>query len=104
MANWKNRFQRPKDTSNDVFAYLNRKTGMAYHSNEFYIRKCKGEDLDDFELIRNKDVTPALTKQVLEALKATIEKQALGKKIALSPSTDPEHEHTPSTLSPSPEV
>jgi len=103
MANWKNRFQRPKDTSNDVFAYLNRKTGMAYHSNEFYIRKCRGEDLDDFELIRNKDVTPALTKQVLEALKASIEKTAQ-KMSGQSPSTDPEPTHTPSTLSPSPEV
>jgi len=103
MANWKNRFQRPKDTSNDVFAYLNRKTGMAYHSNEFYIRKCRGEDLDDFELIRNKDVTPALTKQVLEALKASIEKTAQ-KMSGQSPSTDPEPTHTPATLSPSPEV
>jgi len=104
MPHWKAAFQRPRDTSNDIFAYLNKDTGMAYPSNEFYIRKCKGEDMTGFVAVKNKEVTPELTKQVLEALKATIEKTALGQKTALSPNTDPEHSHTPSTLSPSHEV
>lgn len=100
---WKERFYRPRDTSNDIFAYLNKETGVAYPSNEFHIRKCRGEDMTGFVAVRNKEVTPEFTKQVLENLGRTIEK-ARSKMTEPSPSTDPEPPHNPSTQSPSPEV